>query len=115
MAASSRCVQPIKALLALRDLSNVEVARAVGCSAGYLGRVIGGREHPSQDLLDRMSDFLGEDAAALFVDRDADADRVVRAFVERTTRSSGVSERLTDDAAIAKTATVLGGGQDGPS
>ena len=50
MPPSTRSPQPAKALLALRDIRQADLARAIGKSEHYVSRILNGRERPSTDL-----------------------------------------------------------------
>ncbi len=106
---SKRCVQPLRGYLALRGITNAELARGVGRTPHYVGRCLNGFERPSEGLLDDISGFLGEDVRGLFVDGDAEADRIAHELVTRTRAASGVPKRLEDDRAVETVAAVLRG------
>src|SRR5262245_57545249 len=106
MPPSSRSPQPAKALLALRDLRQADVARSLDVSPHWLGRCLNGRERPSADIVRRLAELLGVPEPGLFVD---DADDVVVQLVRRTAAASGVPERLEDVAAAEMVAAVLRG------
>src|SRR5438876_10606603 len=96
VAPSTRTVQPAKALATLRGITNRQLARDLGYSAHWLGRVLLGHERPSPELSAKLAAYFGEAPDALFVtDDDADA-RAVRELVLRTTEASGVPEKLED-------------------
>lgn len=58
--------QPIKAVLAMRRLTVVGVARRLGVSALWLGRVINGRDAPSQRIRQALTEHLGVAEGELF-------------------------------------------------
>ncbi len=66
--------QPAKALLALRRISNRALARHVGASPGWVGRVLNGWVEPSPDFRRRTSEVLGVPEWQLFRPA-AEADR----------------------------------------
>lgn len=61
--------QPAKAVLAMRRISNREVAAALGISAQYLGRVLNGYVEPSARLRAEVAAFLSRPESKLFRDR----------------------------------------------
>lgn len=63
--------QPLKAVLALRRISNRGLARAVGVTPAWLGKVINGHVPPSDDLVSKITAALDMPTEQLFrpVDR----------------------------------------------
>jgi transcriptional regulator with XRE-family HTH domain len=57
---------PIKGVLASRRLTNVDVARAYGCSRGHVGRVVNGYMPPSAKFRAFLAELLELPEAALF-------------------------------------------------
>lgn len=58
---------PVWAFLDDREISQNELARRVGISAGYLSQLMNGRAHPSPQLRQRLQRVLGvTDFDALF-------------------------------------------------
>ena len=108
MPPSTRSPQPVKALLALRDIRQADLARAVGKSEHFIGRILNGREVPSADLAQAIAEYLDVPAEDLFTD---DPDGVVISFVRRTTAASNVPELLTDDVTAERVAQLLRGAQ----
>lgn len=106
MPPSTRSPQPLKAVLAIRDIRSVDFAKQLGCSAHHVSQVANGRVRPSARFAARCSEFLGVPVEHLFVD---DPDDVVLQFVRRTTSASGVPERLEDVTAVEHVAAILGG------
>ncbi len=104
MPPSTRSPQPAKAVLALQDKRQSDLARAIGKSEHYVGRVLNGRERPSAEVAEAISGYLDVPVDDLFVDDDVD---VVARFVQRTTSASGVPEHVEDQAAAEKIAQVL--------
>jgi transcriptional regulator with XRE-family HTH domain len=109
MAPSTRTPQPAKALLILRGVTVRELAGELGCSAQHLGRLLLGHERPSAAMRAKLADYFGEDESVLFVDDDRAATQHVKAFIRRTTSSSGVPERLEDAGAAEQVAGLLRG------
>jgi transcriptional regulator with XRE-family HTH domain len=107
MPPSARSPQPAKALLAVRDITNAQIASDLGYSVHWVGRVLNGHVHPSDEFAGRLADYLNLPVADLFVD---DPDDVVISFVRRTTTTSGVPEGLSDVATAEKVAAILKGG-----
>ena len=104
MPPSSRSPQPAKALLALRDINQTAAARDLGCTPHCIGRVLNGRERPSDDFKARLAEYLDTPAVELFVDNLAD---VAIALVRRTTEASNVSEVVTDAGAVEQVVAIL--------
>ncbi len=104
MPPSTRSPQPIKALLALRDISQAQLARHLDCSIAWVGRLVNGRERPSPELARAISLYLDVPVEDLFAD---DPDDVIVQFVKRTTTSSNVPELLEDSTSAAAVATIL--------
>jgi len=107
MPQSTRCPQPAKALLALRDIPQSRVAADLNLSAHWVGRVLNGRERPSEDFARRLSKYLDVPAADLF----SDDDSIVVEFVRRTRTASGVPQTLEDPGAAEQVAHLLRGAQ----
>ena len=61
-------VQPAKAILAQRRISNRAIAEAVGCSALWVGKVLNGYSPPPEKFRRALSDILELPQGELFYD-----------------------------------------------
>ncbi len=104
MPPSTKGPQPIKAVLALRDIQQTQLARDLDCSQHYISRVCNGYINPSAELKARLAEYLDVPVSDLFV---ADPENLVIEFVRRTTADSHVPERLEDPSIVARVADVL--------
>lgn len=60
--------QPAKGILALRRITNVQVAAAANLSHHYVGRVLNGWQAPSAEFRSAVADLVGLPESALFRD-----------------------------------------------
>lgn len=60
--------QPAKGILALRRITNVELAAATSRSHHYVGRVLNGWQAPSPEFRAAVADLVGLPESALFRD-----------------------------------------------
>jgi transcriptional regulator with XRE-family HTH domain len=104
MPPSSRSPQPAKAVLALRGITNAQIARDLGYTEHWVGRVLNGREKVSDEFVDRLGQYLGEDVSGLFV---TDPENIVLEFVRKTTEASGVPLQLEEPGAVERVARAL--------
>lgn len=61
--------QPAKGTLAVRGITQIDLAEAINCSPAYLCAVLNGVREPSLRFKQRLADFLGLPIPALFRDK----------------------------------------------
>lgn len=84
--------QPIKGVLALRGIRNIDLAEQVGVCPHWIGRIVNGHDQPSSALADRIATVLDVPVDELFTPQAPnDADDVVAA-ARRILERSGADE-----------------------
>jgi transcriptional regulator with XRE-family HTH domain len=59
--------QPAKGVLAMARIRNTEVARRLGCSAIWVGRVLNGEQRPPERFRKVVAELVGKPESELFV------------------------------------------------
>lgn len=62
----SRQPQPAKGILALRRITNRQVASSLGCSTAWVGRVLNGHVEPPERFRQALSSLLDTPISELF-------------------------------------------------
>lgn len=68
--------QPAKGILAVRRVTNVQIATATNRSSHYVGRVLNGWQAPSAEFRSAVAELVGLPESALFRDNWFEAEAV---------------------------------------